>query len=91
MVASVENEILPWEEIKKRFPNQWVVLGEPVLEDMKVVKGIVISHHADKRVASMEGGKFRKAYIKVTLRYTGESSPKRTIGYMRTIDPIKPS
>ncbi len=91
MAATAENKLLSWDEIKKRHPDEWVVLGEPTWDGITLLSGIVISHHPDKRVASIEGGEHRKEYKMVTLRFTGKAKPVRTIGYMRTINPIKPS
>jgi hypothetical protein len=54
-MEAVTADVLLWEEIKTRYPDEWVVLGNPVFEGTKVLKGAVLSHHPDKRVASIEG------------------------------------
>ncbi len=47
------NEILTWAEIQERFPNEWVVIDEPeVNEDLEVVRGRVVYHGADRAAAS---------------------------------------
>ncbi len=80
--------MLSWDEIKERYPDQWVVLGEPVFDGVQVLSGIVISHHADKRIASMEGGERRTGFKNVLLIFTGNSAPVRRIGIMRRIRQI---
>ena len=75
---------LSWEEIKRLYPEQWVVLGDPTLEGTKVLSGVVISHHADKRIASMEGGERRAGFKKFTLTFTGQMKPVRRIGILNT-------
>ena len=79
---------LPWDEIKRLYPEQWVVLGDPVLKGTKVQSGVVISHHADKRIAGMEGGEHREGFKKFTLTFTGQHKPVRRIGILRTLRQI---
>jgi hypothetical protein len=84
-MVELETEILKMAEIETRYPNQWIVLGNPVFDGMDVLEGVVIAHHADKRVASMEGGERRAGFHKVTLFYVGKLPPPRRIGLLRTI------
>ncbi len=39
---------------------------------MKTLMGTVLSHHQDKRVASIEGGERRIGFQKFTLTFTGQ-------------------
>lgn len=84
-MVEVETEVLKMAEIETRYPNQWIVVGNPVFNGMDVVEGVVIAHHADKRIASMEGGERREPFNKVTLFYVGKLPPPRRIGLLRTI------
>lgn len=36
------------EEIKQKYPNEWVLLGNPVINNTKVLSGIPIYHAKDK-------------------------------------------
>jgi hypothetical protein len=81
----IDHEILTWEEIKKRFPDEWVVIGNPIFDSMKIVQGTVLSHHPDKRVASIEGGERREGFNKFTVSFTGEIKSNYHIGLLRTI------
>ncbi len=83
-MEAIECEILSWEEIKSRYPDEWVVLGDPVFEGTRVTNGVVLSHHSDKRVASMEGGDKREGFKTFTLTFTGQHKPIRRIGILRT-------
>jgi hypothetical protein len=76
----VEDKIITWEEIKKAFPNEWVVIANPIFDGMKIVEGIVIANHHDKRIASMEGGEKRAPYPSVT--FTGQMPAQRRIGVL---------
>ncbi len=84
-MVELETEFLKMAEIEARYPNQWIVLGNPVFDGMDILEGVVISHHADKRIASMEGGERRAPFQKVTLFYVGKLPPPRRIGLLRTI------
>jgi hypothetical protein len=84
-MVELEAEILKMAEIEKRFSNQWVVVGNPIFDGMDVLEGVVIAHHADKRIASMEGGERRAGFQKITLFYVGKLPPPRRIGLLRSI------
>jgi len=46
------DEILTREEIEKRYPNEWVMIEDPeVDEHNEVLGGKVISHHPDRATA----------------------------------------
>ncbi|MEZ4902530.1 MAG: hypothetical protein R2822_12650 [Spirosomataceae bacterium] len=36
-------------QIKQLYPNEWVLLGNPMIENSQVIAGIVIYHAKDKR------------------------------------------
>jgi hypothetical protein len=52
---------------------------------MKIIKGTVLAHHPDKRVACMEGGERREGFVKFTLAFTGQLKSNYHIGLLRTI------
>jgi hypothetical protein len=81
----VDNKIVTWETIKNQYPDEWVVIGNPTFEGMQIVSGIVVSHHQDKRVASIEGGERREGFKKFTITYTGKIKSNYRIGLLRTI------
>ena len=84
-MEAIECEMLSWEDIKSRYPDEWVVLGDPVFEGTMVITGAVLSHHPDKRVASIEGGDRRAGFKAFTLTFTGQHKPIRRIGILRTL------
>jgi hypothetical protein len=50
-MVEAKSEVLKMAEIEIRYPNQWIVLGNPVFDGMDVIEGVVIAHHTDKRIA----------------------------------------
>ncbi len=69
----------------------WVVIANPIFEGMKLLKRIVLSHHPDKRVASIEGGERREGFKKFTVSFTGQIKSKSHIGLLRTIQKPLPA
>ena len=81
----INNEIVIWDDIESQYPDEWVVLGNPVFDGMKILKGVVLAHHPDKRVASIEGGERREGFKKFILTFTGQHPSNSHIGLLRTI------
>lgn len=74
-------EVLPITEIKGLYPDEWVLLGNPVLDDSKnnVLSGIPLYHSKDKREVCYLGRDKTALYDKITLIYTGSFKPARKI------------
>ena len=81
----IDDEILTWDDMKSQVPDEWVVIANPVFDGMKLLKGIVLAHHQDKRVASIEGGERREGFKKFTVSFTGRIKSNSHIGLLRTI------
>jgi hypothetical protein len=74
------------EEMISQYPDQWLVVGDPKFDGLKLVSGIIIANHIDKRVASIIGGEMRKDYSKVTVIHTGISTKKsHHIGLLKSV------
>lgn len=77
--------ILTIEEIKSQYPDQWVLVGNPVLKDFdtleaiinKIVSGIVLIASKDKREIAYKAKELRKNVESVTCVYTGEMPKNR--------------
>lgn len=68
-------------EIQTLFPDEWVLLGNPVMDDSKltVLAGVPIFHSKDKKEVCYIGRDKTKPYEKITLIYTGILKPARKI------------
>ncbi len=74
----VETEkALSIEEIKAKYPNEWVLLGDPVIEVTQVLSGIVIAHAKDKRELINVPAGWRQEFPRSTVVYTGEFPKNR--------------
>ncbi len=74
-------KLLNLSEIKTLFPNEWVLLGNPVFDESKlnVLSGIPIYHSLDKKEVCYIGRDKTSGYRKITLIYTGILKPSRKI------------
>ena len=68
-------------EIKQTYPNEWVLLGDPIMDEKKlnVLSGIPLYHSQDKKEVCYIGRDKTSAYDKITLIYTGTFKPMRKI------------
>ncbi|MEY4937244.1 MAG: hypothetical protein RIS64_3603 [Bacteroidota bacterium] len=73
-------EILTIAQIREKFPNQWVLIGNPELTKMdtlgsivsKLVRGVVLMGSADKRELAYNAKELRQGFQSITCIYTGE-------------------
>lgn len=66
-------------DIKKLYPDEWVLLGNPIMDETKidVLSGIPIYHSKDKREVCYIGRDKTSDFDKITLVYTGTFRPVR--------------
>lgn len=79
---------LPVAEIRRLYPNEWVLLGNPVSEGGELLGGIVILHDPEKRGMALRGKGLIRDYEKATHFFTGELPKRPAIGLMRKPQPI---
>lgn len=68
-------------EIKALYPDEWVLIGNPVMDDidMDVLSGIPLYHSKDKKEVCYKGRDKIVNFDKITLIYTGSFKPIRKI------------
>ena len=77
--------ILTIDEIKAQYPAQWVLVGNPVIKDTKLLNGIVLFHSKDKKEVCYLGKNLTEGYDKITLTFTGSVKSIRRIGIMKRL------
>ena len=45
----MQPQVLTIAEIKAQYPDQWVLVGNPIIKDTKLLNGIVLYHSKDKK------------------------------------------
>ena len=75
------DKVLNLSEIQVRFPNEWVLLGNPIFDDsnLLVLCGIPIFHSEDKKEVCYMGKDKTRDFMKITLIYTGMLKSQRKI------------
>ncbi len=74
-------QVLNIDEIKKLYPDEWVLIGNPIMDDKKldVLSGIPAYHSKDKREVCYIGRDKTDPFKTVTIIYTGNFKPTRKI------------
>lgn len=75
----VETDAISFEAIRALYPDQWVLIGDPELDDSdslgpissKLLVGVVLFASKDKREIGYRTKELRKGYNSVTCVYTG--------------------
>ena len=75
------DQLLTISDIKNLFPNEWVLLGNPVMDESKidVLSGIPLFHSKDKKEVCYIGRDKTSNFDKISLIYTGTFRPTRKI------------
>ena len=78
MIAELEFTMLA--DIKYLYPNQWVLVGDPVLKNenlqttliINLEGGVVLDHDPNRHTLALRAKKMREGFASVVLVYTGE-------------------
>ena len=78
-------QVLSIEEIRNQFPNQWVLIANPEVNNSEVLqpivyrilRGIVLLANKDKRELSLRTNEARQGYESITCIWTGEFPKNR--------------
>jgi hypothetical protein len=65
------------DEIITRFPNQWVLLGNPEIFGSKVLSGFVLFNSPDKREIAYSQINWRDQFQSATTVFTGKKTKNR--------------
>ena len=79
-------ETLTMQQIRAKYPNEWILVGNPDLGDpymcgpiaKRLITGIVLYHSKDKRALGINAKFVREGY-RVTIVFTGEIPKNRRI------------
>jgi len=74
-------------EMQSRFPNQWLLVAEPIMKEGKVIEGIVLFHDADKRnlAVANQNAKLTKQFKSATHIFTGTLPKESRIGIFKQV------
>ena len=75
---------LSWDEIKRRYPDEWVVLAEFQEKDEEITDGVVLDHALVKEDLY---GRIRNPPSPFAVRFTGEATGGLFGLYRFDVDP----
>ena len=70
-------EIISIEQMKKNYPDEWLLIGNPKKEGVSIIEGIVIFHSKDKREIAQKSINWRENFQSAMTLYTGEMPKNR--------------
>lgn len=73
------------DELKETYPDEWVLLGNPVLDNTSVLGGTVLFHSKDKKEVCYIGRDKTADYQTVTITFAGDIKQHRRIGILRNL------
>jgi hypothetical protein len=74
-----------FDELKKLYPNEWVLLGDPKMKSTSVLGGVVLYHSKDKKEVCYIGRGKTGGYSSVTIAFAGDLKQHRKIGILRRV------
>ena len=81
----MNNTYIGFEELKKQYPNEWVLLGNPEMNNTSVLGGVVLFHSKDKKEVCYIGRDKTADFSTVTIAFAGELKQQRKIGILKRI------
>jgi hypothetical protein len=86
--SSALNGYLETKEIRAIYPDEWVLLENPIMDGAKIVGGTVLFHDIDKRKMALEAREIFKYQKNIMHFYTGETTKNAKIGLLRKIQKV---
>lgn len=74
-----------FEKVKEMYPDEWVLLGNPEMQDLTILGGVVLYHSKDKKEVSYIGRDKVSGFSTVTIAFAGDLKQKRRIGILKRI------
>ncbi len=81
----IENKVLSFDDIKKLYPDEWVLIGNPILDETPILKavvkkvkgGVVLIHDKSKMAVALHAKEVKIGYDTFVCVYTGEMPHNR--------------
>jgi hypothetical protein len=81
----MDSDFLSFDEVKQLYPNEWVLLGNPKIENTSILGGVVVYHSKDKKEVCYIGRDKTADFAKVTIAFAGDIHQHRRIGILRRL------
>ena len=81
----MDNSYIAFNELKKLYPDEWVLLSDPEMKNTSVLGGFVLYHSKDKKEVCYIGRDKTANYSTVTIAFAGHLKQHRKIGILKKI------
>jgi len=81
----MSNSYIAFDDLKKLYPDEWILLGDPEMKNTSVLGGIVLYHSKDKKEVCYIGRDKTADYSTVTIAFAGDLKQHRKIGILKRI------
>ena len=81
----MDNAYKAFDEVKRMYPNEWVLFGNPEIKNTSVVGGVVLYHSKDKKEVCYIGRDKTADFETVTIAFAGDLKQHRKIGMLKRI------
>lgn len=81
----MDHTFISFDELKKRYPDEWILLGDPEIQNTSVLGGIVLYHSKDKKEVCYIGRDKTADFSTVTIAFAGDLKQNRKIGILSRI------
>jgi hypothetical protein len=79
------NTYISFDELKKLYPDEWILLGDPKMKNTTVLGGVVLYHSKDKKEVCYTGRDKTSDFSTVTIAFAGDLKKHRNIGILRRL------
>ena len=77
---------LSFSTIKSLYPNEWVLVGNPLLHQASIAEGLVVFHHSSKKVVCEFAQTAITQFDMVKIIFTGEVSKVSRLGIFKVTE-----
>lgn len=77
---------LNYSNIQSLYPNEWVLIGNPVIDNANVLEGQVIHHNKDKRDVCDYAKSVIDQFDMIKIIYTGQMPKVSRLGIFKVIE-----
>lgn len=81
----MDKTYLALDELKTLYPDEWILLGNPKMNNTLVLGGVVLYHSKDKKEVCYIGRDKTADYSTVTIAFAGDLKQHRKIGLLKRI------
>jgi hypothetical protein len=81
----MNKQYVNFEDLKKNYPDEWILLGNPKMENTNILGGVVLYHSKDKKEVCYIGRDKTTGFSTVTITYAGDLKQNRKIGILKRL------